>query len=86
MKNKYLEEYYKQYEQSPYFDGDPYEYIVFASKCFKCIHHNSFVKDSAEELFSCKAFPDGIPPDIWTGKVSHEKPYEGDHGIQFEAK
>jgi hypothetical protein len=32
----------------------------------------------------CDAFPDGIPAEIWTGKNLHDKPYPGDHGVQFE--
>lgn len=32
----------------------------------------------------CKAFPDGIPEEIWIGGNDHKKPVEGDHGIRFE--
>lgn len=32
----------------------------------------------------CSAFPAGIPDEIWLGKNDHKKPFEGDHGIQFE--
>jgi hypothetical protein len=32
----------------------------------------------------CKAFPKGIPDKIWSGENNHEKPFKGDHGIQFE--
>lgn len=34
----------------------------------------------------CKAFPKGIPAEIWLGLNDHTKPYEGDHGIQFESE
>ena len=33
---------------------------------------------------TCDAFPDGIPTEITFGAVNHFKPYEGDHGVQFE--
>lgn len=46
----------------------------------------------------CKAFsilkkwhdtqliPTCIPPEIYSGEINHNEPYEGDHGIQFEPK
>ena len=44
--------------------------------CFEC-------KNKLTD-YTCKAFPDGIPDKILFGKVDHTKPYNGDHGIQFE--
>lgn len=35
---------------------------------------------------TCKAFPDGIPRAILTGRLQHEQPVEGDHDIQFARK
>lgn len=32
----------------------------------------------------CKAFPQGIPAEIWEGENRHTSPYPGDNGIQFE--
>jgi hypothetical protein len=32
----------------------------------------------------CKAFPKGIPQEIYGGGNNHHKPFPGDHGIQFE--
>jgi len=32
----------------------------------------------------CRAFPDGIPDDIWTGKNKHQLPYPNDRGFQFK--
>jgi len=30
----------------------------------------------------CRAFPDGIPDDVLRGVVDHNKPVDGDHGVQ----
>lgn len=32
----------------------------------------------------CSAFKTGIPIEIVTGEHDHHKPFNGDHGIQFE--
>ena len=37
-------------------------------------------------LRTCKAFPEGIPLEIWNAENKHTEPYEGDHGIQFEQR
>ena len=34
----------------------------------------------------CKAFPEGIPNEIFNSFIDHRKPVEGDHGIQFESR
>jgi hypothetical protein len=47
-----------------------------------CKHFNW--KD--KEKNSCLAFPDGIPKEILISKVTHDKPYPGDRGIQYEPK
>lgn len=32
----------------------------------------------------CRAFPDGIPGEIWYGGVDHRNSYPGDKGIHYE--
>ena len=49
------------------------------SSCFRCKHLNT-------DEISCKAFPRIIPREILLAQVPHNKPYEGDNGIQFEEK
>jgi len=51
------------------------------TSCLNCKHY-----DKADKAFACAAFPDGIPFPIASGEVSHSLPFEGDNGIQFEAK
>lgn len=47
--------------------------------CGKCVH-----KDDGK--FTCKAFPDGIPPRISAGIVDHTEPVAGDNGIFFKKR
>ncbi len=48
--------------------------------CFDCKYFQNI------KSRTCDAFPKGIPDDIWSGEVRHDKVYPGDHGIQFEPK
>ena len=33
---------------------------------------------------TCKAFPDGIPDELYFNGFDHRKPFKGDHGIRFK--
>lgn len=55
----------------------------FSSVCSKCVHLNL---DPFATVQTCKAFPKGIPQQIWTGKNDHTRPFQGDNGIQFKAR
>lgn len=52
---------------------------VYSPVCTYCKH---FFIIPGERI--CKAFPGGIPLEIWLGQSKHVKPYPGDHNIQFE--
>jgi hypothetical protein len=61
--------------------------IKFDPQCIRCKHlipaaRNPF---SVDGIISCEAFPLGIPEDLITQKVLHNKPYPGDNGIMYEA-
>ena len=53
--------------------------MVEKLSCWDCIHVNK------KEIGKCKAFPDGIPFEILSGEVSHDKPLPNqNNNIVFE--
>lgn len=55
--------------------------MVRFSQCIECKH---YLGKKENDIRYCKAFPDGIPSDVFLSKVIHDKPIEGDHGILYE--
>lgn len=51
--------------------------------CMSC-EHWSGTWPEGDRWPACAAFPDGIPIDVWSGRVSHADALEGDHGIQWQ--
>ena len=51
--------------------------------CRMCKH--LFPVKIGDKSAKCKAFKKGVPFAIISGEVDHRTPYEGDHGITFEA-
>ena len=51
-------------------------------KCHYCKHYII----SNDIIPRCKAFPDGIPLEIFREEFDHTKPYKNDNGIMFEEK
>ena len=56
---------------------------VYSPVCSLCIHLNWRAPEFGKSG-TCRAFPDGIPEDIWTGADPHTKPHDGDKGILFK--
>lgn len=48
---------------------------LFPPICLSCEH---YTKDSPLSFPTCKAFPEGIPKEIWSGQVDHLKPCMGE--------
>jgi hypothetical protein len=51
-------------------------------QCENCLHGEW---DEEKRTF-CKAFPKGVPDDIYYGDHDHTKPYPDDKGIRFQKK
>lgn len=60
-------------------DGIETTIPVYSDVCTLCRH---FTRVYGKR--ECRAFPEGIPMEIWMGENPHTKPYPGDNGIQFE--
>ncbi len=59
------------------------DYYYSCASCLLCRDCKNFI--SMGNMFPiCSAFPDGIPEDVWSGKIVHTAPVKGDHGIQYE--
>ncbi len=55
--------------------------MVIFSQCLDCKNYKG--KDADDKHF-CKAFPEGIPEEIFWNKTEHNESIEGDNGITFE--
>lgn len=54
----------------------------FSKVCSFCAHFN--LNSALEKKRTCKAFPEGIPDEIFLGRNNHREPFKGDNGIQFK--
>ncbi|GEM_PF-2674088 len=55
---------------------------VYPEICMFCKH--LFNEKVGQNQYKCKAFPDGVPSEIYQGKYDHRNPYPNDSGITFE--
>jgi hypothetical protein len=46
--------------------------------CYRCKWFDG------SDVWTCKAYPEGIPDEIIFSGVDHRKPYKGDYGTYFE--
>ena len=61
------------------FDDNVFFETILGSQCDNCIFYLQNPKHNC-----CKAYPPGIPPEIWTGKVIHNTPYKQDNDIVYK--
>jgi hypothetical protein len=62
--------------QITHLDGESERLGYYSPVCNFCTRRNG--------LWSCEAFPDVIPDDIWFGRHDHETPFPGDNGVLFK--
>lgn len=56
----------------------------FIPLCNFCRHFNLESLENLGQPLKCKAFPDGLPIEIWANNFDHRTPHLNDGGIQFE--
>lgn len=49
--------------------------------CASCAH---FRGQAPSGVATCKAFPQRIPAEVMSGRHTHRKPINGDHGVQWQ--
>ncbi len=54
------------------------------TRTLQCIWCRHFNRGRGRGVYTCSAFPEGIPDPIIDGKFDHSLPYQGDNGIRFE--
>lgn len=56
-------------------------------QCTGCRHALAAGRAPTGQIIArCRAFPDGIPDEIYSNRVRHTRPYPGDRGIRYEPR
>lgn len=59
--------------------------MIRITQCFYCMHLSRLPREQMI-VWRCKAYPEGIPEEIWRNEVVHNELVHGDQGILFEQK
>ena len=62
-------------------DDDEHVRPAISPMCVDCVWLYNYGIE-----WMCKAFPTGIPDEIWSGIISHRRPYHGDGDVQYSRK
>lgn len=57
---------------------------IRATICYSCQHFQWGEAGGEERFAYCRAFPEGIPQEVFYGEFVHKTPYPGDKGFQWE--
>ena len=57
--------------------------MVVFSQCLDC---KNFIEKNRDGVFICKAFPNGIPDEVFWNEVNHTENIDGDNGFKYEDK
>lgn len=52
--------------------------------CISCKHFQEGPREGQERFAYCRAFPAGIPRQVFYSEFVHLSPYPGDNGLQWE--
>lgn len=55
--------------------------MVIFSQCLDC---KNFIEKTEDDIFVCRAFPEGISADVLWNRINHTENIEGDKGIKYE--
>lgn len=82
QKNSIVFEPLEENDEPPIIDDEELEFGAYSEQCSYCKH---LLNDGIDR--KCRAFPEGIPKDIWKNKKKHDKPLKDQlNEIIFEKK
>ncbi len=60
--------------------------VVKHKPCLHCKHLTDVGEQFTEDGWTCKAYPNGIPWDIWAGETNHNTPQLQEGEYVYESK